>query len=67
MDEKKKLIDLMLEDIQRFTGDCFICEKMGFKCPVNIPDDYDFTSPIEPNFGDCNFREQVYKTLTIEH
>ena len=65
MDEKKKLINLMLEDIERFTGTCFICEKMGYKCEVGIPDDADLH--YEPDFDKCNFREQVYKTLTIDN
>lgn len=66
MNVKKKLVDLMLEDIEMYTGDCFICEKMGFKCPVNIPEDYDFSLSNQPDFGKCDFREKVYKTLTIE-
>ena len=65
MDDQKKLIDLMLEDIERFTGTCFICEKMGYKCKVGIPENAD--TSFQPDFDKCDFRSNVYKTLTIEH
>ena len=64
MDKKKELIDLMLEDIERFTGTCFICEKMGYKCKVEIPDNADLN--FKPDFSKCDFKSNVYKTLTIE-
>lgn len=66
MDEKKKLIEMILDILDNTDYSCEICTKMGFNCPVHIPDDYDFSLPVEPDFGKCNFKEQVYKTLTIE-
>ena len=64
MDEKKKLVELILEDLRFDGGDCLLCVKMGWECPVKIPR----KPPIDfmPDMSVCNFREQVYKTLTIE-
>jgi len=58
----KKLVELILEDLKRDSGDCEICVKMGWKCPVYIPED----TPIDfkPDMSACNFRDNVYKTLT---
>ncbi len=66
MDEKEKLIEVILDCIDKTDYCCEICQKAGFKCPVVIPEDIEITGEI-PNFDDCNFKEQVYKTLTIEH
>ncbi len=64
MNEKKKLIELILEDLKRDSGDCELCQKMGWKCPVYIPEDA--TINFQPDMSVCNIKEQLYKTLTIE-
>jgi hypothetical protein len=66
-EEKEKLINLMLDEIEHYCNNCILCDKMGYKCPVNIPDDYDFSLDPEPAWEKCNFRDRVYKTLTTEH
>ena len=65
MDEKTKLIESIYENLKYDGGDCMICVKMGWKCPVIIPDNppKDFM----PDTSVCNFKEQLYKTLTTEH
>lgn len=65
MNDKQKLIEYILEDLKRDGGDCELCVKMGWNCPVYIPENppEDFI----PNWSDCNFRDNIYKTLTIEH
>ena len=65
MNEKKKLIEFILEDLKRDGGDCEICVKMGWKCPVIIPDNP--SKDFMPDTSVCNFKEQLYKTLTTEH
>ncbi len=64
MNEREKLIDFILEDLKRDSGDCELCVKMGWKCPVYIPED----TPInfKPDMSVCNIKEQLYKTLTTE-
>ena len=64
MNEKKKLIEFILEDLKRDGGDCELCQKMGWKCPVYIPKDA--TIDFQPDMSVCNIKEQLYKTLTIE-
>lgn len=65
MNEKQKLIEYILEDLKRDSGDCELCVKMGWKCPVYIPEDaaLDF----QPDTAVCNIRDNIYKTLTIKH
>lgn len=65
MNEKEKLLELILEDLRFDGGDCILCNKMGWKCPVIIPEN----PPINfmPDMSVCNFRERLYKTLTTEH
>lgn len=64
MDEKKKLIEVILEDLKFDGGDCRTCVKMGWKCPVYIPENP--SKEFMPDTSVCNFREQLYKTLTTE-
>lgn len=65
MNEKEKLIEFILEDLRRDSGDCELCVKMGWKCPVYIPEDT--PNDFQPDMSACNFRERLYKTLTTEH
>lgn len=64
MDEKKKLIEVIFEDLKFDGGDCRTCVKMGWKCPVYIPENP--SKEFMPDISVCNFREQLYKTLTTE-
>ena len=64
MDDKKRLINFILEDLKRDSGDCELCVKMGWKCPVYIPEDT--PNDFQPDMSICNIRERLYKTLTIE-
>lgn len=64
MDEKKKLIEVILEDLKFDGGDCRTCVKMGWKCPVYILENP--SKEFMPDTSVCNFREQLYKTLTTE-
>lgn len=64
MNEKKKLIDFILEDLKFDSGDCLLCQKMGWKCPVYIPEDT--PNDFQPDMSVCNIKEHLYKTLTIE-
>ena len=43
---------------------CEICNKMGYKCPVIIPENppKDFM----PDMSVCDFEASLYKTLTTE-
>lgn len=61
MNEKEKLINFILEDLKRDSGDCEICLKMGWKCPVYIPED----TPMDfkPDFSVCSFRKKLITTL----
>lgn len=65
MNEKEKLIDLMVECLIKADYSCEICNKSGFKCPVYIPEDtpMDF----QPDFSKCIFKAKVLETLTTEH
>lgn len=65
MEEKKKLMDLIILNLQYFSSDCEICQKMGWECPVYIPEDASLD--FQPDTSVCNFRDNIYKTLTIEH
>ena len=65
MDEKTKLIEFILEDLRMDSGDCELCVKMGWKCPVYIPEDASIN--FKPDMSVCNIREQLYKTLTIDN
>ena len=65
MDEKKKLIDLILETLEHTDYKCEICIKMGYKCHVEIPENA--PSTFIPDFSKCDFQSSIYKTLTIEH
>ena len=64
MDEKKKLINLMVESLERTCEYCEICTNMKHKCNVYIPENADFK--FNPDFGKCDFKTYIYKTLTIE-
>ena len=65
MNEKQKLIEYILEDLKRDGGDCELCVKMGWKCPVYIPEDAALN--FQPDTSVCNIRDNIYKTLTIKH
>ncbi|MCR5436130.1 MAG: hypothetical protein K6E97_03590 [Treponema sp.] len=65
MNEKEKLIELILEDLKRDSGDCEICNKMGWKCRVEIPENFD--PNFKADFSKCDFKNMVYKTLTIKN
>lgn len=64
MNEKDKLIEFILEDLKKDSGDCELCVKMGWKCPVYIPENppMDF----KPDMSVCNIKAQIYKTLTTD-
>lgn len=66
MSEKEKLLDLIFEEVERYTGNCYICDKMGWKCPVNIPEDFDKIPGYEADLNKCDFRQHVLKTLTTQ-
>lgn len=65
MKETDKLIDFILEDLKRDSGDCELCVKMGWKCPVYIPED----TPMDfkPDMSVCNIKDRIYKTLTTDN
>ena len=65
MEEKKKLIDLIFETLEKTDYSCEICNKMGYKCKVEIPENADLN--FKPDFSKCDFKRCLYKTLTIEH
>lgn len=64
MNEREKLIEFILEDLKRDSGDCELCLKMGWKCPVYIPENADMN--FQPDMSVCNIREQLYNTLTTD-
>ena len=64
MDEKTKLINLVVESLTRADYSCEICNKMGYKCKVEIPENADLY--FKPDFSKCDFMSNVCKTLTIE-
>ena len=63
MEEKKKLIDLILETLEKTDYKCELCTRMGYKCNVEIPENV--PSDFIPDFSKCNFQSKIYKTLTI--
>ena len=65
MNDKEKLIDLIVESLTRADYSCEVCNKMGYKCKVEIPKNADLN--FMPDFSKCDFKDRVYKTLTIEH
>ena len=65
MDEKKKLVDLIIESLERSGESCEVCTKSGHCCPVFISDNPDIN--FKPDFSPCNFNSMIYKTLTIEN
>ena len=65
MEDKKKLMELIIHNLQYYSSDCEICHKMGWKCPVFIPENANLY--FQPDTSACNFKENIYKTLTIEH
>jgi len=65
MDEKKKLIGLILETLEKSDYKCELCIKMGYKCRVEIPDNA--PSDFQPDFSKCDFQTSIYKTLTIDN
>ena len=65
MDEKKKLMDLIFQHLESSDYACEICSKMGYKCKVEIPENFD--SDFKADFNKCDFKDRVYKTLTIQH
>lgn len=64
MDEKEKLLSMIKEALERYGEDCEICQKMGYECPVVIPEDagLDF----KPDLSVCVFWTKLYKTLTTQ-
>ncbi len=64
MDEKKKLIDLIVESLTKADYSCEVCNKMGYKCKVEIPENADIK--FKPDFSKCSFKAQIYKTLTTD-
>ena len=64
MDEKKKLVELIIDSLEITGENCEICTKIGHKCPVYIPENAD--TSFKPDFSQCNFKSMIYKTLTIE-
>ena len=65
MEEKKKLIDLIFETLEKTDYSCEICSKMRYKCRVEIPENPE--KGFKPDFSKCDFKRCFYKTLTIEH
>lgn len=65
MDEKNKLIELILETLENSDYKCELCTKMGYKCHVEIPENA--PSNFMPDFSKCDFRSCIYKTLTIDN
>lgn len=65
MNEKEKLIELTVEALTRADYSCEICNKMGYKCNVEIPEDANIN--FKPDFTKCDFKSNIYKTLTTEH
>ena len=64
MEEKKKLVELIIDSLEKTGEMCEICTKIGHKCPVFIPENPDLF--YKPDFSVCNFKSMIYKTLTIE-
>ena len=64
MEERLKFLNLIYKSLEKLGETCEICNKMGFKCLVEIPDDAD--TSFKPDFSKCNFKTRFYKTLTIE-
>ena len=64
MDEKEKLLSLIKEALERYGDDCEICQKMGYKCPVVIPENADFD--FKPDLSVCDFWGKLHKTLTTQ-
>lgn len=62
-EEKEKMLNLIYNSIEQLGETCEICTKMGYKCPVDIPENAD--SSFKPDFSLCNFKTRFYKTLTI--
>ena len=65
MDAKEKLINLIVESLTRADYSCEICNKMGYECKVEIPKNADLN--FKPDFSKCDFKSNIYKTLTTEH
>jgi hypothetical protein len=65
MGAKEKLINLIVESLTRADYSCEICNKMGYKCKVEIPENADLS--FKPDFSKCDFKCSIYKTLTTEH
>ena len=65
MEDKKKLLDLIIQNLQHCSSDCEICQEMRWKCPVYIPKDA--TLDFQPDMSVCSFRQNIIKTLTIEN
>ena len=65
MDDKTKLLTMIFDALEHCSYNCEICNKMGWKCRVEIPENFD--SNFKADFSKCDFKDMVYKTLTIEH
>ena len=64
-DERKaKAIDVLFDYFDHAGDKCELCGKLGFACPVEIPEDP--PSDFNPDFSKCIFKETLCKTLTIE-
>ena len=61
MENKEKLINLIIENLEKSEASCEICTKMGFKCPVIIPENAD--ASFKPDYSKCIFRQKVIAVL----
>ena len=62
MNEKKKLINLIIDTLENSDYKCELCTKMGYKCHVVIPENA--PSDFKPDFNKCEFAINIHKTLT---
>ena len=62
MSEKEKLFELVFNALEHEGYTCEICQKMGYKCNVEIPDDAD--TSFKPDYSKCDFKDRLHKTLT---
>ena len=65
MNEKEKLFEMIYAALEHESYTCEICQKMGYKCNVEIPDDFDKTDFVA-DFSKCDFKSRIYKTLTTQ-
>lgn len=65
MNEREKLFGMIFDALEHCSYNCEICNKMGWECKVEIPEN--FSLDFKADFSKCDFKDRVYKTLTIEH